>query len=161
MNQRHINDSTIYSWRADQRMYMHGKASLLLLILLPSDLTPAWARSRDCMPNSARTSFSLSPAQHGLQSAEDGLPLGSQQLTHLLHIPALAQRKGSSTVAAALPSRYFTTNPGFLYPERCEVPKQAFGFSPVFSISHCCCSRSVQLRHLCAHAAVLPTMPFT
>jgi hypothetical protein len=132
--------------RADTGMYM--QVLLLLLVILPFESHPAWGRSADCMPNPESTSFQLSSAHHGLQTAEDGLPVGSQQLTHLLHLPALTSRKGGCTVAAALPSRYLTTNPGFLYPERSEVPKQAFGFSPVFSLSHCCSSRSVQLWHI-------------
>lgn len=39
---------------------------------------------------------------------------------------------------AALACRYYTSSPGFLFPQRSEVPKQAFGFSPLFSLKHTC-----------------------
>jgi hypothetical protein len=97
--------------------------------------------------------FSLSRSHHGIQRAEDALPLGQQQLTHLLHLP---QRKGAGV--AALPCRYYTTNPGFLFPERSEVPSQAFSFSPVFRLSSVC--RSSRCGWVAWRAAALMCQPW-
>lgn len=87
------------------------------------------------MPNFKQQQFCLSTSQHGLRTADEAALSHQQQqhLMHLLHAPP---------PAAALPCRYYTSNPGFLFPQRSDVPKQVFGFSPMFSLAQSTTSSS-------------------